>query len=110
MNQPLSTKQVETSPEGNPEVPGVEPDSKEYQVCVKTQDLNEAICAVASALYTLVEEALAAHEDHEAEECEFELFARDLLGVLARHADQLAELESPLTDDPDLPPDELAEE
>lgn len=63
--------------------------SKEYTVSVGTDDIHEAIALVASALYTLAEEALAAHENHEAEECEFEAFARDILGVLARHADQL---------------------
>ena len=64
--------------------------SPEYVVSVKTNDIEEAVASVASALYGLVEEALSLHENHEAEECEFEGFARDLLGVLTRHADQLA--------------------
>jgi len=64
--------------------------NREYTVSVSTGDIYEAIASVASALYTLVEEALALHEDHEAEECEFELFARDILGVLTRHGDQLS--------------------
>ncbi len=68
--------------------PGDRP--KEYRVSVNTDDLQEAIASLANALYGLVEEALASHEDHEAEECEFEGFARDLLGVLGRHADQFS--------------------
>ncbi len=64
--------------------------SREYTVSVRTDDIHEAIGSVADALYALVEEALAAHENHEAEECEFETFARDVLGVLSRHADQLS--------------------
>lgn len=70
-------------------------ESKEYTLSVRTDDIHEAIAAVASALYTLVEEALAAHENHEAEECEFEAFARDILGVLTRHAEQLSAGEVP---------------
>jgi len=35
-----------------------------------------------------MEEALQLH-DHEPEECGFEEFARDVLGVLGRHSDQL---------------------
>ena len=63
---------------------------KEYRVSVNTNNPREAIAALASALYSLVEEALADHENHEAEECEFEAFARDVLGVLTRHAEQLS--------------------
>ncbi len=63
---------------------------REYTVSVRTNDIHEAIASAASALYTLVEEALALHEDHEAEECEFEQFARDILGVLTRHGEQLS--------------------
>jgi hypothetical protein len=62
----------------------------EYNVHVHTNDVQSAIAQTASALYDLVEDALQAHEDHEAEECEFELFARDILGVLSRHADQMS--------------------
>lgn len=65
-------------------------ESKEYTLSVRTDDIHDAIGRLASALYTLVEEALAAHENHEAEECEFEAFARDILGVLTRHAEQLS--------------------
>jgi hypothetical protein len=73
--------------------------------------VHAAIAQIAGALYELVEEALQTHEDHEAEECEFELFARDVLAVLARHADQLAERESPWTDEAaDVDLDELVEE
>ena len=64
---------------------------KEYTVSVNTQNIHEAISSVASALYVFVEEALAVHEGHEAEECEFEAFARDVLGVLTRHAEQLSD-------------------
>ena len=61
---------------------------KEYTVSVRTNDIHEAIATTGSAFYSLMEEALQLH-DHEAEECEFEEFARDLLGVLGRHSDQL---------------------
>lgn len=64
--------------------------NREYTVSVNTSDIHEAIAAVAGALYALVEEALAQHEGHEAEECEFEQFARDILGVLTRHGEQLS--------------------
>jgi|GEM_PF-2148143 len=64
--------------------------AKEYSVSVQTNDIDEAIASVADALYTLVQEALATHENHEVEECEFETFARDVLGVLSRHADQIS--------------------
>jgi hypothetical protein len=75
-------------------------DPKEYNLSVRTNDVHAAIAQTAGALYELVEEALQTHEDHEAEECEFELFARDILAVLSRHADQLAEGENSWTDDP----------
>jgi hypothetical protein len=73
-------------------------DPKEYNLSVRTNDVHAAIAQTAGALYELMDEALQAHEDHEAEECEFELFARDMLAVLARHADQLGEQESVLAD------------
>jgi hypothetical protein len=81
---------------------------KEYNLSVHTNDVHAAIAQTASALYQLVEEALQSHEDHEAEECDFELFARDVLAVLSRHADRLADQESPLTDgsDEDEPDDD----
>jgi hypothetical protein len=60
-----------------------------YSVSIKAANIYEAIAALASALYSHVEEALAEHEGHEEEECEFEGFARDVLSVLDRHADQL---------------------
>jgi len=65
-------------------------EAKEYTLSVSTDDIHAAIASVGSALYALVEEALAAHENHEAEECEFEAFARDVLGVLTRYAEQLS--------------------
>ena len=61
---------------------------KEYTVSVRTNDIQEAIATTGSAFYSLMEEALQLH-DHEPEECEFEEFARDVLGVLGRHSDQL---------------------
>jgi len=64
----------------------------EYTVSVRTNNPQEAIALTANALYTLVEETLQLH-DHETEECEFEEFARDVLGVLGRHADQLSRYE-----------------
>ena len=77
---------------------------KEYTVSVRTNDIHEAIAALAGALYTLTEEALSIHDRHEAEECEFEEFARDILGVLTRHADQLSAGSSPwLKSDEDGP-------
>jgi hypothetical protein len=86
-------------------------DPKEYNLSVRTNDVRAAIAETAGALYELVEEALQTHEDHEAEECEFELFARDILAVLSRHADQLAERESSWTDDfSDTSPEELVED
>jgi hypothetical protein len=84
-------------------------DPKEYDLSVRTNDVHAAIAQTASALYEFVEEALQTHEDHEAEECEFESFARDILAVLARHADQLTEGESAWADDHDeVYPDEIA--
>jgi len=71
--------------------PESDSNNHEYTVHVSTSNIHEAIASAASALYTLVEEGLAAHQDHEAEECEFEEFARDILAVLGRHADQLSE-------------------
>jgi hypothetical protein len=73
-------------------------EAKEYTVSINTDDIHEAVRLSANALYALVEEALAAHENHEAEECEFEAFARDILGVLTRHADQFSD-EGELWDD-----------
>ena len=86
-------------------------DPKEYNLSIHTSDVRSAIAQTASALYELMEEALQTHEAHEAEECEFELFARDVLAVLGRHADQLTDQEGPLTDGfHEVDPDELIEE
>lgn len=63
---------------------------KEYSVSINTDDIQEAVRSLSGALYALIEEALVAHEQHAAEECEFEVFARDVLGVLMRHAEQLS--------------------
>ena len=64
-------------------------DPKQYTVSVHTDDIHEAISQLSDALYTCVQDALATHNCHEEEECSFGIFARDLLGVLDRHADQL---------------------
>ncbi len=63
--------------------------AREYAFSINTDDIHAAIRSLASILYTYVEEALVMHENHDAEECEFEAFARDFLGVLVRHAEQL---------------------
>ncbi len=65
-------------------------EAKEYVVSVSTDDIHEAIRSLACALYSYVEEALVTHEDHDSEECEFEAFAHDVLGVLMRHVEQLS--------------------
>jgi hypothetical protein len=72
---------------------------KEYTVSVSADRIEDAVSEVASALYTLIEEALEAHEGHECEECPFEDFARDVLGVLTRHADQLTPADADFEDD-----------
>ena len=64
-------------------------ESKPYAVSVNTSDIYEAIAQTSDALYTYIEEALASHSYHEADDCHFGILARDLLGVLHRHADQL---------------------
>ncbi len=65
-------------------------ETKEYAVSLSTSDIHEAIRSLASALYSYVEEALVLHDDPDSEECEFEVFAHDLLGVMMRHAEQLS--------------------
>ena len=66
-------------------------DSREYTVSVSTDDIREAIRLTASALYTFAEEALADHEDQEVDESHFNSFARDILGVLTQHAEELSD-------------------
>ena len=80
----------------------LESETKEYTVSVRSNDIHEAIATTASALYSLVEEALQVHEAHEAEECEFEEFARDVLGILGRHSDQLNRQARPWDTDEEL--------
>ena len=70
-------------------------DPKQYTVSVHTDDIHEAISQLSDALYTCVQDALATHNCHEEEECLFGIFARDLLGVLDRHADQLLGEDAP---------------
>ena len=92
-------------------VMSIEPSkSFEYNVSVRTNDAQTAIAQTAGALYELVEEALQTHEDHEAEECEFELFARDILGVLSRHADQMTNGGSLNDGFHEIDPDDLGED
>ena len=64
--------------------------SHEYNVSVHSNNVYEAIATTANALYALIEESLGEHEGHEDDECEFEAFARDVLGVLDRHGDQIS--------------------
>ena len=72
-------------------MPSPHDESKEYTVSVSTDDIRAAIRLTASALYTFAEEALAAHDDQEVDECQFNAFARDILGVLTQHAEELSE-------------------
>lgn len=65
------------------------PDYFTYDFSVRTNRLEKAIAKTASILYLLVEEALSCRDDQEVEGCEFEEFARDIMGVLTSHADQL---------------------
>ncbi len=69
-------------------------DSKEYNVTVRTDDIREAIAAVASALYVFSEEALSKVDEDATDDWDFEVFLRDLLGVLNRHAEQLTSNEA----------------
>ncbi len=70
-------------------------ESKEYAVSINTDDIREAIAAAASALYTLTEVALGSSENQDIDEHEFEVFLRDTLGVLIRHAEQWANQDIP---------------
>ncbi len=70
-------------------------DSKQYTVSVHTDDIHEAISQLSDALYTCVQDALATHSCREEEDCRFGAFARDLLGTLDRHADQLLGEDAP---------------
>ena len=63
---------------------------KEYNLSVSSDNIHDAIASVGSALYALVEEARTAHENHETEGCAFESFARDIIGVLTQHPEQLS--------------------
>jgi len=60
-----------------------------YDFSVHTNRLDNAIARTASILYLLVQEELSCHDDQEVDGCEFEEFARDVMGVLTSHADQL---------------------
>lgn len=74
---------------------GADDQPKEYTVSVNTNNIYEAISQASDALYALVQQALTSHSYHEEEECPFGVFARDLLGVIERHADQITGLEVP---------------
>ena len=76
-------------------MPNAHDQSKAYALSVNTDDVYEAIAQTSDALYTFIEEALASHIYHEAEDCQFGILARDLLGVLNRHADQLTAGQAP---------------
>lgn len=65
--------------------------SKEHTVSISSDNIYEAIARSSDAVYNLVLEALASHECADVEECQFETFARDLLGVLDRHTDYLSD-------------------
>ena len=62
---------------------------KEYAIRVNTDDIQEAIRSVASALYALTQEALTEQNGNSTGDSDFEIFARDMLGVLVRHGDML---------------------
>ena len=72
---------------------------KEYSIHIETDDIQQAIRSLGSALYLLTEEALGASDD-DYDESDFEIFARDVLGTLARHADFLTGAEA-LSEEPD---------
>jgi hypothetical protein len=82
--------------------------SGEYSVSVSSNDIKEAISGTASALYSLIEEALAAQEQRAEDDYDFELFARDILGVLVRHAEQLNRAEA-AWDQENASPDDFGE-
>lgn len=68
------------------------PDSpKEYAIRVNTDDIHEAIRSIANALYALTQEALTDQNGNSTSDSDFEIFARDMLGVLVRHGDMLSE-------------------
>lgn len=64
--------------------------SKEYAVSVNTDDISQAIREVSDALYNLAQETLATHGCQQEDDCPFLIFARDILGVLDQHTDQLS--------------------
>jgi hypothetical protein len=77
-------------------------DPKEFNVSIHTNDVREAVSAAASALYSLAEEALSLQDEEQADEWDFEIFLRDLLGVLNRHVEEFGGTEPPLEDEPEV--------
>jgi hypothetical protein len=63
-------------------------DPKEYVVSVSTNNIQEAIAHLGSALYDLLEQNLMTTEDDD--ESDFDQFARETFNVLARHPHQLS--------------------
>jgi hypothetical protein len=60
-----------------------------YDFSVRSDRLDNALVKTASILYLLIQEELSCRDVDEAEECDFEEFARDIMGVLACHADRI---------------------
>jgi hypothetical protein len=66
------------------------PQPHRYRLRIATDDLAQAIAKTGSTLYDLLDEALMAHEPHDADEdCQFEEFAREVLRALGSYPDQL---------------------
>ncbi len=66
-------------------------DAKEHTFSTNTNNAYEAIRQTSEALNNFVLQALASHECSDVEECEFETYARDLLGMFERHAEYLSD-------------------
>jgi hypothetical protein len=63
---------------------------KEYVVSVATNNIREAVGQLGSALYDLLEQALMTADDED--ESDVDQFARETLNVLARHPEQLSQV------------------
>jgi hypothetical protein len=83
-----------------------QPEAKEYNVSVRTNDIRKAIAQLGGKLYDLLEQALMTADDED-DESDFNRFARETLYVLARHPEQISGDEpqwgetEPDRDDPD---------
>lgn len=60
-----------------------------YDFSVRSDRLDNAIVKTSSILYLLIQEDLSCRDVDDAEECDFEEFARDVMGVLGCHADRI---------------------